>query len=190
MTKRFLFVLAAMCAVPAITPAIADAQLSAKAGLSFGSVSNGGVLPGTDGQRNGFVVGVGAHTAGPIGIGVEGLYAQRGTSGTHLDYIDVPVYVRLAAPAPMSPVSPFAYVGPQVSFELNCGSDSAICDGSGRKKVTYAGMIGAGATFAAISNISVEARYVYGLTDLKFSTVTTSENYKTRSFMLLAGIGF
>jgi len=31
---------------------------------------------------------------------------------------------------------------------------------------------------------------VYGLTDLKLGTITSSESYKTRSFMILAGFHF
>ena len=38
--------------------------------------------------------------------------------------------------------------------------------------------------------LSVEGRYVYGLTDLNLNTVSTSESYQTRSFLLLAGISF
>jgi hypothetical protein len=34
-----------------------------------------------------------------------------------------------------------------------------------------------------------EGRYVYGLTDLKLNTVTSSSSYKTRSFLLLVGFG-
>lgn len=183
MTKKLLLVFAALC----VAPAIAHAQFEIKGGLSFGSVTNSGVLPGNNGQRNGFVVGVGANTGGTIGFGVEGLYAQRGTTATHLDYIDVPLYLRVAAP---SVVSPFAYVGPQVSFELKCGANNDICSGSGRPKKTYAGVIGAGVKFASLNNVSVEGRYVYGLTDLSFNTVSSSNSYKTRTLMLLAGVGF
>jgi len=36
----------------------------------------------------------------------------------------------------------------------------------------------------------LEGRYVYGLTDLKLSTVTSSESYKTRSVLILVGWAF
>ena len=168
-------------------PALAQAQLGIKGGLSYGSVTNSGLLPGTDGQRDGFAVGVSANTGGIVGFGVEALYAQRGTSNAHLDYVDVPVYLRVAAP---SPVSPFAYVGPQASYELKCGANSEICAGSGRPRLTWSGVIGAGVKLAALNNISLEGRYVYGLTDLSFDTVSSSGSYKTRTFMILAGVGF
>ena len=172
-------------------PALLYAQgLGIKGGLSYGNVSNNGALPGDAKERTGFAIGLGMSTGGAVGFGVEGLYAQRGTTSDvagdsrELDYIDVPAYVRIALPIPV--LSPFAYAGPQASFELKCGSGDADCP-SGRAKTTYAGVIGAG---VKVFGLSIEGRYVYGLSDLKLNTVTTSSNYKTRSFLLLAGIGF
>ncbi len=168
--------------------------LGIKGGLSYGNISNGGAFPGSVAQRSGFAVGVSANTGGVIGFGIEGLYAQRGFDNSiaadarHLDYIDVPVYLRLAAP--MGTFAPFAYAGPQGSYELNCGTDSGNCPDSGRPKVTYAGVIGAGVAFDMLHGLSIEGRYVYGLSDLKLDTITTANNYRTRSFLLLVGFGF
>ena len=55
--------------------------------------------------------------------GAEALYAERGvTSSTgldsrSLDYLDVPLYARLALPTPG--LMPYAYAGPMLSFELD-----------------------------------------------------------------------
>lgn len=38
--------------------------------------------------------------------------------------------------------------------------------------------------------MTVEYRYVYGLTDLKLSMVSTTESDKTRSSLFLVGFGF
>ena len=136
---------------------------------------------------------VGAASSGVIGFGVEALYAQRGFTSSvlgasrKLSYIDVPAYLRVALPN--ETVTPFGYVGPQLSFELNCDSGNGACP-SGRDKLSYAGIIGAGLKFSMLMNASIEGRYVYGLNDLNMGTVTTRANYQTRSFMLLAGIGF
>ncbi|HEY5219972.1 MAG TPA: outer membrane beta-barrel protein, partial [Gemmatimonadaceae bacterium] len=133
-------------------------------------------------------------TGGVIGLGIDGMYAQRGFDNSvaadarHLDYIDVPVYLRLAIPTGV--ISPFAFAGPQASFELKCGTDSGDCPDSGRPKVTYAGVIGAGLQFGVLSGLSVEGRYVYGLSNLKVNTISTTNSYKTRSFLLLLGLGF
>jgi hypothetical protein len=122
------------------------------------------------------------------------LYAQRGArsdqsiadSETRLDYLDIPAYVKVTLPAPG--FTPYAFAGPQVSFEVRCrsafgGECGAAAD---RKTVDYAGVIGAGARFGLVG---LEGRYIYGLPDLKVSTITTSESYKTRSFMLLVSLG-
>jgi len=168
--------------------------LSIKGGLSYGNISNGGAFPGSVAQRSGFALGLSANTGGMIGLGIEGLYAQRGFDNSvaadarHLDYIDVPVYLRLAAP--MGTFAPFAYAGPQGSYELNCGTNSGNCPDSGRPKVTYAGVIGAGVAFGMLHGLSIEGRYVYGMSDLKLNTISSTQSYQTRSFLLLLGLGF
>ena len=86
-------------------------------------------------------------------------------------------------------IEPFAYAGPQVSLELRCDSDGGSCP-SGREKVSYAGAIGGGLRLPKLGGLSVEGRYVYGLSDLKLGTIADDESYKTRSFMILFGFGF
>jgi Outer membrane protein beta-barrel domain len=179
-------------------PAALFAQTEAglKAGGSFGSISNKGVLPGNLGTRTGFAGGlfVGYH-AGPLGFGVEGLYAQRGAtsdqsladSPTRLDFIDVPAYAKVELPLPG--VRPFIYAGPQVSFRVRCRTAADAACGTAADsipKTDYAAVVGAGLRFGGIG---LEGRYVYGLRDLKLSTVSSSESYKTRTFLILASIG-
>jgi hypothetical protein len=191
--KRLLAIIAILLLIEAPATARAQGGFGIKGGLSYGAASNSGVLPGTT-QRSGFAVGVSAMTGGVVGFGIEGLYAQRGFTSTtagvsrRLDYIDVPVYLRLSLPTPG--ISPFAYAGPQGSYELQCGTDSGNCPDSGRPKFTYAGVIGGGLRFGMLHNLTVEGRYVYGLSDLNLGTVQSSANYKARSLLLLVGIGF
>lgn len=181
----------------ALAPRSAHAQagFGIKAGFSYGNVSNSGVLPGALQHRSGFALGIGLASTGIFGFGVEGLYAQRGvTSGTNgdswkLNYLDLPVYVRAAIPT--SGIAPFAYAGPQVSFEVHCSAGgSTTCPGNGRPKVSYAAVLGAGLRLGAESGFTVEGRYIYGLNDLKLTTVTSAQSYKTRSFLILAGLTF
>jgi hypothetical protein len=183
--------LAVAAAIVALIPSVAVAQVGFKGGFSYGNVSNRGILPGALHERTGFAAGIAlANSHSLLGFGVEGLYAQRGVaSGTttdsrKLDYIDVPAYVRVNFPTPG--LAPYAFAGPQVSFELHC---SDACP-SGRPKTTTAAVIGAGIRLGAQSAFSLEGRYLYGLTDLKLNTVTSSDSYKTRSFLILAGIDF
>ena len=193
--KSTLAVIAALGLALAPGPAHAQGGFGIKGGFSYGNVSNSGVLPGALQHRSGFAVGIGFAGTGLLGLGVEGLYAQRGvTSNTSgdawkLDYFDVPVYVRGAIPTPG--IAPFAYAGPQVSFEVHCNAGgSATCPSNGRPKTSFAGVIGAGARLGTESGLTIECRYIYGLNNLKLSTVTTSQSYKTRSFLILAGLAF
>ena len=192
MKRSALFVAAALLCT---TASVASAQLGITAGYSYGSAPNsGGVFPGDLSAHSGIALGVRAVSSSPIGFGIEGIYAERGfTSSTagasrRFTYIDVPVYLNLQAKNPS--ITPFGYVGPQASFEIKCDvGDGNDCP-SGNDKVTYAGVIGAGLRFGMLMNLSIEGRYVYGLTDLNYSTVTSSSSYKTRGFMILAGISF
>ena len=178
-------------------PAVLAAQgFGLKAGASFGNVSNRGVLPGDLGRRTGWAGGLYLTSGSLVGIGVEGLYAQRGLVAdgaspepTRLDYADVPLYLQVQLP--LGPVRPFAYAGPQVSYELRCrtaGGDPCA-ETSERRKWDYAGIIGAGIRLGGNLRFGLEGRYVYGLRDLRLSTITSSESYKTRSFMILGSIG-
>jgi hypothetical protein len=195
----------------ALTPAFAHAQdgndksveFGIKAGAAFGNVSNKGVLPGSLEGRAGFSGGLMIATAPKIiGLGLEGLYTQTGvktpqgtlTNGRELDYIDLPAYLRFMIPTPS--IKPYAFLGPQVSFEIKCKSaaDTDCPDmepsGEERKQTTYAGIVGAGLRFGSSGGFSVEGRYVYGLTNLKLGTLTDDESYKTRTFLILGGISF
>jgi hypothetical protein len=183
-------------ALLALAPGLLAAQgIGIKGGLSYGNVSNSGVLPGNQGRRTGFAMGVAFGSAtGLLGLGLEGLYAQRGVTGAvagdsrQLDYADVPVYLRVMIP--MVAVAPYAYAGPQVSFELRCSAAPGDCPPSERPKTTTAAIIGGGVRIGPRGGFTVEGRYIYGLTNLKLDTITSSSSYKTRSFLVLAGFAF
>lgn len=173
-------------------------EFGVKAGASFGNIKNKGLLPGSLETRTGAAGGLFlGYRAAIIGVGVEGLYAQRGArsdqdvddAATRLDYIDLPVYVKVSIPA--SVLRPFIYAGPQVSFEVKCrtAGGSADCPDTGRKHTDYAAVIGAGLRIGQKMGLSLEGRYVYGLADLKLATVSSSDSYKNRTFMLLVGLG-
>jgi hypothetical protein len=176
----------------------AQAEYGLKAGASFGNIKNQGVFPGDLKTRIGAAGGLFlGYRAKVIGVGIEAMYAQRGARSdqsindqwTHLDYVDIPAYLKVTLPTPG--IRPFGYAGPQVSFEAKCrtANNTAPCPAAGRKKTDFAGIIGAGVRLGGSAGLSLEARYVYGLTDLKLSTVTSSESYKNRTFMILVGLG-
>jgi len=191
--KRTIGVLA-VAATLALAPSAFAQGLGVKGGLSWNNVSNSGVLPGDLQRHTGWAIGVGLGTTGtPFSIGIEGLYAQRGLDSdtpanqVRFAYVDVPAYLRLAIPT--SALAPYAYAGPQVSFEVSCEVGGVECGGD-RETISYAAVIGAGLRLGNQGMLSVEARYIYGLSDLSWDTVTDSDSYRTRSFMILAGLGF
>ena len=190
-----LLVCAIALSVAGASIAVAQGGVALKGGVSYGNVSNRGVLPGNLQERTGFALGLAWGTGrNMLGLGVEALYAQRGVTSSSgpderkLDYLDVPVFVRALFPTPG--IAPYAFAGPQVSFELRCRSGGAACPDTDRPATTFAGVIGGGARLGAASAFTIEGRYVYGLTDLKLSTITSSESYKTRSFLILVGWTF
>jgi len=192
--RRAHAIIAAALLVGAI-PAAAHAQVGIKGGVTWSDVSNRGVLPGALSGRTGITAGIGVSTPGDlIGVGAEALFAQRGLIGSddsdsrRLDYIDVPVYLRVAIPA--LPVRPFIYAGPQFSFEMRCRAAGAECPDTDRPQTSYAAAVGAGVRFGERRGISVEGRYLYGLSDLNLGTVTDGNSYRTRAFLIMVGIGF
>jgi opacity protein-like surface antigen len=200
MKRMYSTILAGLVVIAVPAALSAQAGLGIKGGAAFGNVSNKGVLPGDLGGRTGFAFGLSVgNKSGLLGYGIEGLYEQSGvtsetaTDARKLDYVDVPVYVRVTLPAPG--IKPFGYLGPQASFEVSCkagGTDCPETDASGdkRAKTTYAGVIGAGVQLVGRMPLSIEGRYVYGLTNLKLNTVTSTESFKTRTFLILAGYHF
>ena len=192
MTRILTCLIAAAVGVTTVAPA--QGSVAVKGGLSYGNVSNRGVLPGNLSQRTGFAAGLSMGTGrNMVGFGIEALYAQRGVMGSapderKLDYIDVPVFLRALFPTPG--IAPYAYAGPQVSFELRCRTGDSTCPATNRPSTSYAAVIGGGARLGATSALTLEGRYVYGLTDLKLSTLTSSDSYKTRSFLILVGWAF
>jgi hypothetical protein len=180
----------------AAAPASAQVEFGLKGGASFGNISNKGLLPGNLKTRTGWAAGASlGFRAGLLGVGGEALFAKRGlksdgTGDLKLDYVDIPVYLKIQAPTPG--ISPFGYIGPQVSFEVTCKVDDVDCTGGDRSKTDYAGVIGAGVKFGHEGGVgfTAEARYIYGLKDLKLSTVSSSESFKTRSFLILGGVVF
>jgi hypothetical protein len=184
--------LASVCAVPVA----ANAQgFGVLAGYSYGSApASNNISVGTLKANDGFAIGIGGESSGIFRLGFNALYSQRGyTSSTpgysqKLGYIDVPIYVKFNIPTPL--ISPFILAGPQGSFQISCdaGGGAGSCPTS--NKTTYAGILAIGAKFGMLGGLSLQGRYVYGLQNLDYSTVSTASNYKSRSFQLLLGLGF
>ena len=197
MKRSFIaLAVAALCAVPMAAQAqqVTEGGLGILGGWSYGQVPSGNTSGhGSLSGNSGFALGVGAESGGTVGFGINALYAQRGFrsnligNSQQLSYIDLPVYLRVAIQNPV--VEPFALIGPQVSFELNCDANGTDCP-SGRNKTTFDGIVGFGLRFPMAAGLSVQGRYIYALQNLDYGTVNNQSNYRQRSFMLLLGIGF
>lgn len=183
-------IVATMLAVALPGAAAAQNGLMLKGGYSYGNVSNKDLLNANLGARSGYALGASIGTPGPLGLRVEGLYAQRGVDTRNLDYWDLSAALQVSAPLPL--VSPFAYVGPMMSIEARCRDGGAPCPDTGRPKTSYAAIIGAGLKVhpPMLPALSLEGSFIYGFTDLKLATFVSPTTYKTRSFLILAGIGF
>jgi hypothetical protein len=189
-------ILTTLLALGLALPQSGQAQVTIKGGVSHGHISNQGVLPGDLNDRTGFAVGLGFATprTQALGFGIEGLYAQRGansennTTAYDLDYIDVPAYLRLMVPA--GGLQPFIYAGPQLSFEVRCGSGGAVCENENRAHTTYGSIVGAGVRIGHETGLVIEARYIYGLRDLELDNVTDEATYRHRAILFLVGISF
>src|SRR5690242_21834952 len=142
----------------------AQSGMTIKAGASFGNVSNRGVLPGNLSTRTGFAGGLALSLFGgdPLNVSIEGLYAQRGvgsstdTSSRRIDNIDVPAYVKFTLPTPG--IAPFAYAGPQVSFQVHCSDGPNPCP-TGMSKATLAQVSGGGLRLGG--GLEAVGRYMY-----------------------------
>ncbi len=193
MKRAFVGMVVGMALTAGFAPAAhAQSGFGIKGGFTFGNVSNAGALPGNLHSRSGYALGVAYEAGSPVGIGLEALYAQTGVSGgsigqaRSLNYLDVPLYVRIGVPA--GSVMPFAYAGPQAEFQLQCRAGGAPCPNTVGPKTAYGAVIGGGLRLPG--GLTVEGRYTYGLTDLKLSTISTATSYQSRAFMILLGFGF
>ncbi|MBX3145947.1 MAG: PorT family protein [Gemmatimonadales bacterium] len=196
--SALLFAAVAGIGLAAHAQAQSRPEVGLKAGITFGDISNKGVLPGSLDTRNGGAVGLylGVNS-GVVGFGAEALYAQRGakssqtlaTAKTRLDYLDIPVFLKVNLPTPG--VRPYLFAGPQFSFEVKCqrGNGTGCGNRDGDSKTDYAGVIGGGVRLGGSLGLSVEGRYVYGLKDLNLTTLTDNQSFKNRTFMILLGVG-
>lgn len=170
-----------------------------KGGVSFGNLSNDEALPGDLETRTGFTAGIyGGARMKSFAVGIDLLYSQRGLRSdvdldeqTRLDYIDIPLYLRFMINIPA--VQPYIYGGPQIAFEINCETaGGGDCPDTGdRAKTDILGVVGLGLRFGSVSGVGVgvEARYLYGVKNLKVTGTGTAVENETRSFAIVATIG-
>jgi Outer membrane protein beta-barrel domain len=183
------FALLTAVGVVAAGPVPATAQLGLKAGLSFATLSNAHPDWKT---RTGFAAGIALpFGSGPVTLQPEALYVQKGVAANgapantvpKLAYLDVPVLLKLSLPTTL--VTPMVYAGPEVSFRLSCTAGDVDCSNT-FKSTDWGVTLGGGVRLGALTGLTVEGRYSWGLNDIH--DVSAGVAARTRTFMLLVGI--
>jgi len=178
----------------------ASAQVQLKGGISHGDLTTTTptVAPGKLNGRTGFALGLAYqdHPSGShIGFGTELLYSQRGGTSTktgfdrRIDYVDFPVYLTVSSTSNSKAVAPYAYLGPQASFEVRCKTGLGDCPQDGRQSTVFEGVVGVGLHFRRERDLSIEARYVRGFNDLGIGTADGQGAYDQSALMLMVGVG-
>ena len=151
---------------------------------------------------------------GMLSLQPEVHYAQNGVSITSstgavsnidlkLDYLEVPVLLRLDAGGAGAAVHPILLAGASGAYRLKCSlsakgggtSVSQDCNtGTSSedpfKKSDFSLVGGAGIAFASMGHsLSLQARYTHGLSSIATNNTATT-NPKNRAFAILLGIGF
>jgi hypothetical protein len=200
--------LAALLALPAEAQQVRQqAVIGPFGGVNFAKF--GGSDVGDVNTRTGFQAGIfGSFPVGKyIAIVPSVSYAQEGTSvdvgggvtGTlALDYIEVPLLLKLGAPlAGTGQLRPYVTAGPALGFLIKCKvkasnasqSAEADCDdptvGADAKSVQFSADFGAGLD---IGRFTVGLRYQLGLTSV--DDTGADADVKNRVFTIIAGYGF
>lgn len=138
----------------------------------------------------------------------EVLYSQKGTSFSDtegevtlkLDYVDVPVLLRLDVPLANSSLRPSVFAGPVFSLRASCGAEAEFdggsvevnCDdfdeeGISFKDTDFGLAFGAGLDFpAGRATVTLDGRYTLGLSSIDDSG--QDADVKNRAFAAMLGI--
>ena len=174
------------------TPTPGSAQLGLKGGLSFATLSNAAPDLKT---RTGFAGGIALNLGrGPVVLQPEALFVRKSatreilpgeeSASMRVDYLELPLLVRLNLPA--GGVTVFGLAGGLYDIVLSCGLVGGTCP-SYVSKHDFGVALGGGLRFSGRRGLSIEGRYTWGLKQI--SEISTGLDQRTRTFMILAGIG-
>ena len=201
--KKFLIVSLAILFAAAVLPQSAAAGVGVKGGYSWANLKftgADGVLPLTD-LKNVvagvyFSMGLGLFSVQP-----EILYVRQGTRmeeapdwmEVRLDYIQVPVLLKVHVIP--GPISPMIYGGPYGAYRIAArgavsGVPGTVDISDGYTTTDYGVVFGGGIDFRLpVIKLSAEVRYNLGLANVA-QNAAAGESVKTKSLMVLVGIGF
>ena len=129
---------------------------------------------------------------------LNALGLTNGNLSLNLAYLEVPLLVMARIPAGDSPIWPILYVGPVISFEVDCKLKSTNlsvdCDAGGNPAsrtdgTDFGATFGLGFEFFFGSVRSqLDARYTLGLNDI--NATDTGPTVKNRGWTFLFGLGY
>ena len=174
-------------------------KLGVQGGLNLSSVSSDTAISGLA-NRNGLMAGafLELDTGSFFSIQPELNYIQKGytyLSGTtttvaKVDFIEIPVFLRLNLPIPI--ISPYLFAGPAFGFrtkaESDLGSGTPTDISTTVEKNDISAAIGGGVdmSIAPLISLFANGRYSIGLKDIDTSATVA----KTKGFQILAGLAF
>ena len=200
----------AVCALSALpSPAFAQATMTqtttisqnnddggigfgVKFGPLFSSLSTDAVISPLS-TRVGWVGGIfiGGNRTGVVGVGVDILYARKNvgtpTGDSHLDYFELPMYLRFnLGGSSASGARLYAVVGPVVDVRLK----GELTFEESLPKQTEGVDVGIqGGLGFEVARLLIEGRYTKGLRDVG-SDLSLGHKITTQSFAIMAGLRF
>ncbi len=185
----------------------AQTSLGVHAGASIATL--GGSDVGSADARTGLSFGASVTfpMQGNLGIQIGAGYVQKGATESAegvqvefaLDYIEMPVLLRIAVPTTGN-ISPHFLVGPAVSFKAKC--DASVAGGGASvsvscadadapiKSIDIGGMAGAGLEIATSGSLSVTLDAFFNLGFSSIDDSTVGDDIKNRAWSILAGVAF
>lgn len=212
MKRTTLFAMAALFAAASTAPLAAQGvSVGVKAGVSSSNVSTD--QPGFEdtSSRTGIVGGafLSFGLGSALDVQVEGLYSQEGfgadigggSATAKVNYISIPVFLKLNLGADDAQVRPNVFGGGFFAFEASCSlsaeaggvSASGDCDDEGldeRETTNYGILFGAGVGIALSDNLNLvfDGRYNLGLANLDSSVEGEDDPVRSRGFAFMGGI--
>ncbi len=217
--KKLCCGLAFLCALGLVLPADAQIRMGLIGGLNLANVS---VNPNEEPEPSNLTTfGVGGvlhiNLADNLALQFEPMYLRKGAkqkgsftdpdlgnfsaeAKTKVDYIEVPVMLKVAFGASMT--GPYVMAGPMVGFLLSAKQTGSISfagveqeiDEDIKDQITNIDFglgFGAGLSFPAGNNsLFVEGRYALGLTNINDDPEDAQTEVKTREIQILAGVIF
>lgn len=200
--------LALLCLLPSALVAQRNARMTGlTAGINFATLGGEDVDGASSDGRVGLAVG--AFGSFPLSNAVafqpEVIFIQKGADFTptgttgaavRLDYVQIPVLLRLRVATGEAKAVPFVTLGPSIAFRIGCdagvntggGFVSQGCDAlttSGIASTDFSAIVGAG---VEIGNLILAVRYDYSFT--KLNLTTDAEKVYNRGFAIMAAYGF